>query len=228
MLNHLACETLALVRLACVDITLSQVVTMASSLVVLLISRCLVSLSDTHIMATILWIHSTDGCSKASGWDLCLPPHRGLHVLQDGPGYLHTFLLHGLSRAGQVGGDPHIESAHLQSVEQGDEAALSRTIASLTTVSHNSLVYLFLRRDSVTWVGEFVLLGLSSGSQTQTGLFVLSYLSADPADLAGCPMHLPMYFFLRNHLVWGICYTSSVVPQMSVHFLPEKKTISFA
>lgn len=128
MLNHVACETLALVRLACVDITLSQVVIMASSLVVLLISCCLVSLSYTQIMATILRIHSTGGCSKASRWDLCLPPHCGLHVLQDGPGYLHTSLLHGLSQAGQIGGDPHVKSAHLQSVEQGNEAALSQVL----------------------------------------------------------------------------------------------------
>lgn len=85
MLNHVACETLALIRLACVDITLSQVVIMASSVVVLLISCCLVSLSYTQIMATILRIHSTSGCSKAvpptSLWSPCpagwpwLPTH---------------------------------------------------------------------------------------------------------------------------------------------------------
>ncbi|XP_058425730.1 olfactory receptor 2F1-like [Diceros bicornis minor] len=65
VLNHVSCETLALVRLACVDITLNQVVIMASSMVVLLVPCCLVSLSYTHIVATILRIRSTGGRHKA-------------------------------------------------------------------------------------------------------------------------------------------------------------------
>ncbi|KAL4685194.1 hypothetical protein H8957_005429 [Semnopithecus entellus] len=67
VLNHVACETLALVRLACVDITFNQVVIVASSVVVLLVPGCLVSLSYTHIIAAILWIRSTQGRHKAFG-----------------------------------------------------------------------------------------------------------------------------------------------------------------
>lgn len=67
VLNHVACETLALVRLACVDITLNQVVIVASSIVVLLAPCCLVSLSYAHIVAAILKIRSTQGRRKAFG-----------------------------------------------------------------------------------------------------------------------------------------------------------------
>ncbi|XP_036850444.1 olfactory receptor 2F1-like [Manis javanica] len=67
VLNHVACETLALIRLACVDITINQVVIVASSVVVLLVPCCLVSLSYAHIVAAILRIRSVGGRRKAFG-----------------------------------------------------------------------------------------------------------------------------------------------------------------
>ncbi|XP_004430858.1 PREDICTED: olfactory receptor 2F1-like [Ceratotherium simum simum] len=92
-------------------------------------------------------------------------------------------------------------------------------------------------RDNLTWVSEFVLMGLSSDRQIQAGLFVL-FGAAYLLTLLGnglivlligldARLHLPMYFFLCNLAVVDICYTSSGVPQMLVHFLLEKKTISF-
>lgn len=80
-----------------------------------------------------------------------------------------------------------------------------------------------MERDNLTWVDEFVLLGLSSDRQTQVGLFVLfgaMYL----LTLLGngliivlirldARLHLPMYFFLRGRSGLDICYTSSGVPQ---------------
>ncbi|XP_025785622.1 olfactory receptor 2F1-like [Puma concolor] len=94
-----------------------------------------------------------------------------------------------------------------------------------------------MRRDNLTWESEFVLLGLSSDRQTQAGLFVL-FAAAYLLTLLGngliilligqdVRLHLPMYFFLCNLSVVDICYISSGVPQMLVHFLLEKKTISF-
>ncbi|XP_037693546.1 olfactory receptor 2F1-like [Choloepus didactylus] len=94
-----------------------------------------------------------------------------------------------------------------------------------------------MRKDNLTWVREFVLMGLSSDRQTQVGLFLLfgaAYLLILLGNgliilLIGLDiqLHLPMYFFLCNLSVVDICYTSSGVPQMLVHFLLEKKTISF-
>ncbi|KAG8515851.1 Olfactory receptor 2F1 [Galemys pyrenaicus] len=91
--------------------------------------------------------------------------------------------------------------------------------------------------DNLTWVSEFVLLGLSSDRQTQVGLFVLfgvayllTLLGNGLIILLICldtRLHLPMYFFLCNLSVVDICYTSSGVPQMLVDYLLDKKTISF-
>ncbi|XP_066113884.1 olfactory receptor-like protein OLF3 [Saccopteryx bilineata] len=94
-----------------------------------------------------------------------------------------------------------------------------------------------LKRDNLTWVGEFILLGLSSDRQTQAGLFVL-FAAAYLLTLLGngliillvlldARLRLPMYFFLCHLSVVDICYTSSGVPQMLVHLVLEKKTISF-
>ncbi|XP_072506376.1 olfactory receptor-like protein OLF3 [Notamacropus eugenii] len=67
VLNHVACETLAIVRLACIDITFNQIIILVSSIIVLLVPCCLVSLSYAHIVAAILHIHSTQGRRKAFG-----------------------------------------------------------------------------------------------------------------------------------------------------------------
>ncbi|KAM9699032.1 olfactory receptor 2F1-like [Dama dama] len=93
-------------------------------------------------------------------------------------------------------------------------------------------------RDNLTWVSEFVLLGLSGDRQTQAGLFVLfgaAYLLTSLGNglilvliRLDPRLQLPMYFFLGNLSVVDICYTSSGVPQMLAHFLLEKKTISSA
>ncbi|KAM8980864.1 olfactory receptor 2F1-like [Sarcophilus harrisii] len=91
--------------------------------------------------------------------------------------------------------------------------------------------------DNVTWVKEFILLGLSTDQRIQVGLFVLfgaTYL----LTLLGngliilliwldTRLHSPMYFFLCNLSVVDICYTTSGVPQMLAHFLMEKKTITY-
>ncbi|KAM5204977.1 olfactory receptor 2F1-like [Hipposideros larvatus] len=95
-----------------------------------------------------------------------------------------------------------------------------------------------MKKDNLTWADEFVLLGLSSDRQAQAGLFVL-FGAAYLLTLLGngfillligldARLHLPMYFFLCHLSLVDICYTSSAVPQMLVHFLLEKKTIPFA
>ncbi|XP_019487828.1 PREDICTED: olfactory receptor-like protein OLF3 [Hipposideros armiger] len=95
-----------------------------------------------------------------------------------------------------------------------------------------------MKKDNLTWADEFVLLELSSDRQAQAGLFVL-FGAAYLLTLLGngfillligldARLHLPMYFFLCHLSLVDICYTSSAVPQMLVHFLLEKKTIPFA
>lgn len=95
-----------------------------------------------------------------------------------------------------------------------------------------------MRTDNLTWVSEFVLMGLSSDRHLQAGFFVLfgtAYLLTMLGNglivlliVLDSRLHLPMYFFLCHLSVVDIVYTSSGVPQMLVHFLQEKKTISYS
>ncbi|XP_037695564.1 olfactory receptor 2D3-like [Choloepus didactylus] len=89
-----------------------------------------------------------------------------------------------------------------------------------------------------TYVTEFVFLGLAQDPQTQELLFVLFliiYLLTVLGNLLiivlihiDSRLHTPMYFFLRNLSFADLCFSTTTVPQVLVHFLVNRKTISFA
>nr|XP_004650969.1 olfactory receptor 2D3-like [Jaculus jaculus] len=89
-----------------------------------------------------------------------------------------------------------------------------------------------------TWQTEFILLGLSSDHQTQILLFVvflIIYLLTVLGNLliillihVDSRLHTPMYFFLKNLSFTDLCFSTTIVPNMLVHFLVIRKTISFA
>ncbi|XP_054849748.1 olfactory receptor 2F1-like [Eublepharis macularius] len=92
-------------------------------------------------------------------------------------------------------------------------------------------------QDNQTSLREFVLLGFSRDRGTNVFLFVV-VLCMYLFTLAGntlitvairvdTRLNTPMYFFLNNLSVLDICYTTSVVPQLLVHFLTNQKNISF-
>ena len=64
-IDHISCEILAVVRLACVDTSSNEVAIMVSSIVLLMTPFCLVLLSYIRIISTILTIQSTEGRRKA-------------------------------------------------------------------------------------------------------------------------------------------------------------------
>ncbi|XP_004409662.1 PREDICTED: olfactory receptor-like protein OLF3 [Odobenus rosmarus divergens] len=64
-IDHISCELLAVVRLACVDISTNEIAIMVSSIVLLMTPFCLVLLSYVQIISTILKIRSTEGRKKA-------------------------------------------------------------------------------------------------------------------------------------------------------------------
>ena len=64
-IDHISCELLAVVRLACVDTSSNEVAIMVSSIVLLMTPFCLVLLSYIRIISTILKIQSTEGRKKA-------------------------------------------------------------------------------------------------------------------------------------------------------------------
>lgn len=96
----------------------------------------------------------------------------------------------------------------------------------------------FMGEDNRTSVTEFIFLGLSQDPQTQVLLFFLFlfiYLLTVLGNLliivlihSDPRLHTPMYFFLRNLSFADLCFSTTTVPQVLVHFLVKRKTISFA
>ncbi|XP_057579020.1 olfactory receptor 13D1-like [Hippopotamus amphibius kiboko] len=84
---------------------------------------------------------------------------------------------------------------------------------------------------------EFILVGLSEYPRAEKILFVMCLLiylvillgnsTLIILTLLDSRLHTPMYFFLGNLSFLDIWYTSSFIPTMLIHFLSEKKTISF-
>ncbi|XP_005380566.1 PREDICTED: olfactory receptor 2D3-like [Chinchilla lanigera] len=91
--------------------------------------------------------------------------------------------------------------------------------------------------ENQTSVLEFVFLGLSQDPKTQVLLFFLFlaiYLLTVLGNLlmvvlihTDPRLHTPMYFFLRNLSFADLCFSTTTVPQVLVHFLVKRKTISF-
>ncbi|XP_062053861.1 olfactory receptor-like protein OLF3 [Lepus europaeus] len=67
IINHFACETLVVLRLACVDISFNQVMVSISGFLVIMLPCSLVLFSYARIVAAILQISSAQGRSKAFG-----------------------------------------------------------------------------------------------------------------------------------------------------------------
>ncbi|XP_004716465.1 olfactory receptor 2D3-like [Echinops telfairi] len=94
-----------------------------------------------------------------------------------------------------------------------------------------------MEEENHTSVTEFVFLGLSQDPLTQVllfFLFLIIYLLTVLGNLLiivlihiDSRLHTPMYFFLRNLSFAGLCFSTTTVPQVLVHFLVKRKTISF-
>uniref|UniRef100_A0A8D2BB37 G-protein coupled receptors family 1 profile domain-containing protein n=1 Tax=Sus scrofa TaxID=9823 RepID=A0A8D2BB37_PIG len=90
---------------------------------------------------------------------------------------------------------------------------------------------------NLTWVSEFVFLGLSQTRELQLLLFLVFlfvYTTAVIGNLlitvtvtSESRLHTPMYFLLRNLALLDLCFSSVTAPKMLVDLLSEKKTISY-
>ncbi|KAM6169277.1 olfactory receptor 13C9-like [Rhynchocyon petersi] len=91
--------------------------------------------------------------------------------------------------------------------------------------------------ENQTIVVEFFLKGLSGYPRLELLLFVLILImyvfillgngTLILISIIDPHLHKPMYFFLGNLSFLDICFTTTSIPQISVSFLSEKKTISF-
>ncbi|XP_070592802.1 olfactory receptor 2A1/2A42-like [Erythrolamprus reginae] len=87
-------------------------------------------------------------------------------------------------------------------------------------------------------VSEFILLGFSTRPQTQRFLFALFLILYLMIVLGNgliinliridSRLHTPMYFFLANLSFLDISYSSTTMPQLLIHLLLKRKTISVA
>ncbi|XP_049636373.1 olfactory receptor 2D3-like [Suncus etruscus] len=92
--------------------------------------------------------------------------------------------------------------------------------------------------ENQSYVNEFVFLGLSQDPKTQVLLFIIFFIIYVLTVLGNLliivlihidsKLHTPMYFFLRNLSFADLCFSTTTVPQVMVHFLVKKKAISFA
>ncbi|XP_074075815.1 olfactory receptor 5M5-like [Macrotis lagotis] len=95
-----------------------------------------------------------------------------------------------------------------------------------------------MESNNLTSVTEFILFGLSSRPELQVYLFLLFlmlYLMILLGNLIiillilkDSRLHTPMYFFLTNLSCIEVCFTSCVFPQMLIHFLAQRKSISYS
>ncbi|XP_055283854.1 olfactory receptor 1030-like [Moschus berezovskii] len=85
-------------------------------------------------------------------------------------------------------------------------------------------------KENYTEVTEFILLGLTDRDDLQPVLFVVFlviYLITVWMILLIRTDSRPLFFFLSHLSFVDLCYTTNVTPQMLVHFLCKRKTISF-
>uniref|UniRef100_A0A8D1DL77 Olfactory receptor n=1 Tax=Sus scrofa TaxID=9823 RepID=A0A8D1DL77_PIG len=90
---------------------------------------------------------------------------------------------------------------------------------------------------NLTWVSEFVFLGLSQTRELQLLLFlvvlfvytttVLGNLLIMVSVTSDSRLHTPMYFLLRNLALLDFSLSSVISPKMLVDLLSEKKAISY-
>ncbi|XP_008852939.1 olfactory receptor 5V1-like [Nannospalax galili] len=94
-----------------------------------------------------------------------------------------------------------------------------------------------MKEENQTTPSQFIILGFSDLNDLQFLLFcifLMIYLCTLGGNvfiilitLADSRLHTPMYDFLRNLAFLDICYTTTNVPQMMIHLLSEKKSISY-
>ncbi|XP_039739080.1 olfactory receptor 7A10-like [Pteropus medius] len=91
--------------------------------------------------------------------------------------------------------------------------------------------------ENVTWITEFLLLGLSEEPELQSfifGIFLSMYLITVFGNLliilaisSDSHLHTPMYFFLSNLSLVDICFISTTIPKMLVNIQSQSKVITY-
>ncbi|XP_057623510.1 olfactory receptor 145-like [Chionomys nivalis] len=90
---------------------------------------------------------------------------------------------------------------------------------------------------NISFITEFILVGLTEHSETQFPFFFL-FLGIYVVTVAGnlglltliglnSPLHTPMYYFLFNLSFIDLCYSTVITPKLLVNFVSAMNTISY-
>ncbi|XP_069089482.1 olfactory receptor 8U9-like [Pleurodeles waltl] len=90
--------------------------------------------------------------------------------------------------------------------------------------------------ENMTWMSEFILLGLTDDPRLEIPLFILflmvyivTFMSNTCIVTVICTslrLHTPMYFLLSNLSLVDLCYSSTITPNTLANFLAVRKVIS--
>ncbi|KAL1785671.1 olfactory receptor 2G3-like, partial [Sigmodon hispidus] len=230
VLNHFFCEVPSVLRLACTDTSLTELVVFVFSIIIVFIPFLLIIVSYARILLSVLRMRSASGRHKALS---TCASHLTVVTLFYGTAIF--MYMRPQSKSSRAGGkviavfytvvtpmlNPLIYSLRNQDVKGSLRRALTKQKS-------------YSKGDEVA---EFILLGLSDNPSLQGVLFAL-FLVIYMLTLVGnlgmmalikvdhC-LHTPMYFFLSSLSFVDASYSSSVTPKMLVNLMAEDKSISF-
>ncbi|ELR45535.1 hypothetical protein M91_04414, partial [Bos mutus] len=97
---------------------------------------------------------------------------------------------------------------------------------------------IYMEKNNLTGVSEFLLLGLSDDPDMQPllfGLFLSMYLVTVLGNLliilavsSNSHLHTPMYFFLSNLSLTDVSFSTTTIPKMLVNLQTHSKSITYA
>ncbi|KAM5248380.1 uncharacterized protein ACOB6Z_010539 [Ctenodactylus gundi] len=231
-INHYFCDIPPLLKLACGDIVLNEIVVYILAVMVVTVPFTLILVSYIRIISTIMKLSSSTGRSKA--FSTC-SSHLIVVVLFYGSGSI-TYL-----------------KAQSKEYEKTDK--LLALFYTILTPMFNPMIYSLRNKDvmvalkkffhgekirteasNATTVVEFVLLGFSDIPHQQwilfgTFLFIYAVILMCNSIIIlitkmDSALHVPMYFFLSNFSFLEICYVTATVPRMLLDLCMQKRNIS--
>ncbi|XP_059268132.1 olfactory receptor 5AU1-like [Mustela nigripes] len=233
---HFFCDLLPVLKLACSDTQIFQVMMFAEGALAGVVPLACVLVSYAHIMHTILRISSAGGKHKV--FSTC-GSHLSVVTLFYGTLFLVYF--------------------RPSSSYSADTGMVASVIYTMVTPMLNPFIYSLRNRDmkgalwrlpgwrrysTLQWeirnhtsISDFLLLGFSDHPEQQPllfGLFLGMYLVTVLGNLliilaivSDQHLHTPMYFFLANLSLIDTCLSCTIVPKVLVNTITQHHTITY-
>ncbi|KAM8980870.1 olfactory receptor 2B2-like [Sarcophilus harrisii] len=231
-INHFFCEILAVLKLACADTHINEILVLAGAASVLIGPFFSIVISYMRIICAILQIQSGEGRQKA--FSTC-----SSHLCVVGLFYGTAIIMY----IGPKHGNNKGQQKYLLLFHSLFNPMLNPLIYSLRNNEVKGALKRVLGKETLsminnqTVVKEFILMGFPVGPDMRMfllGLFSLLYaftLMGNGVILGlislEARLHTPMYFFLSHLAIVDISYACNTVPQMLANLLDPVKPISY-